>query len=103
MTTEEQDAQLGRMIRELSESRNTYEHAKIKLDAIGQQLMALGKKLASGPEEIEVFSDPTSNEFRSLIMLNPESIKELLTTCHEARNKGEHIQRQLKTLTGRDF
>ena len=96
MTTEEQDAVLGKVVREITEARKEYAFASVELQSIGKILFESGRELMSNPMS-------ESKNIENLLSLNQEKFSDCRRVCKEAKEKGMRFEKQYRTLTGVDF
>ena len=83
MTQEEQDAILGRTLREYNDCRKELAAIEAKLASIGEELISLGKELKGRPEQV-YFSgrsrDIRFGENRDIQSFSPASIDGNMTS-----------------------
>jgi hypothetical protein len=89
MSTEEQNAVIGKLVQERSELRREYSALVESLKAGGQNLVALGEQLLSSPESVSLDSGTFAQETAQL----PEKLERLKRVGSQLADKDAALKK----------
>jgi hypothetical protein len=106
MSQEEQDALLGKTLREYKEMSHRLEMLRARAAEIGNNLVGLGSVLNSSPESLAFDGEPMDARFfdRADLQSSPlasVSVESLKRICHEIRQtiiERDRLEKQIRSL-----
>jgi hypothetical protein len=107
MTQEEQDAIVGRTLREYNECRKELAAMEAKLAGVGDELLSLGKELKANPERVFFFGRGRDIRFGGMnrdaksftpASIDGNSIADQVTALQNLHVKRDELSQRLKSL-----